>query len=139
MSFLRSGGMRDDEIGITSSSTAMTPVNESYSLCTRRQAHFHAWPMGSRLSSIFSPIGIPVEMTITHNCEPPLRWREHRQVRLPFAPPLYKLSGHEYSLRSRTIKGAGSELLFPRLIVIVHMTSAPILLRHRRRRGWKLT
>ena len=131
--------MRDDEMGMAGLSTAMTPVEESYSLRTRRQPHFHAWPMGCRLSSMFSPIGIPVDMTITHNCEAPLRWREHRQVRLSFAPPLYKLSGHEYSLRSRTIKRAGSELLFPRLIVILHMTSAAILLRHRRRRGWKLT
>lgn len=89
-------------------------------------------------SSVFLPIGNPVEMTTTQNDEAPLRWWEHRQVRLPFAPLLYELSGREYSFQSRTIKGAGSELLFPRLIVILHTTSAAILLRHRRRWGWKL-
>ena len=56
-------------------------------------------------------------MTNTQNCEAPPRWREYRQVRLPLAPPLYRLSGRVHSLQSWTIKGAGSELLFTWLIV----------------------
>ena len=80
-----------------------------------------------------------MEITITSDCEAPLQWREHRQGRLPYAPPLYKFSGCVYSLQSRKIKGAGSELIFPQLIVILHTTSAAILLRHRRIWGWKLT